>query len=159
MKSVAFWRPTAVFFQDDWEKVVLAYEPVWAIGTGKVATPEQVRMSGFCFNLGEKHGKNRGVCQLKLLTVFFSNVFCLKWKKLSTQIPGDRRSKLPMDWHVKAEETHAYIRKWLKDNVSEKVGPMGLTPKIHFGWFKTTPNGWFNHLTQPSFHAERITVS
>eukprot|EP00913_Durusdinium_trenchii_P029322 g27489.t1 len=47
--------------KDDWEKVVLAYEPVWAIGTGKVATPEQ------------------------------------------------------------AEETHAYIRKWLADNVSEKV--------------------------------------
>ena len=47
--------------QDDWEKVVLAYEPVWAIGTGKVATPEQ------------------------------------------------------------AEETHAYIRKWLAENVSQKA--------------------------------------
>eukprot|EP00929_Paragymnodinium_shiwhaense_P025051 TRINITY_DN1523_c0_g5_i1.p1 TRINITY_DN1523_c0_g5~~TRINITY_DN1523_c0_g5_i1.p1 ORF type:complete len:342 (-),score=84.98 TRINITY_DN1523_c0_g5_i1:182-1123(-) len=45
----------------DWAKVVLAYEPVWAIGTGKVATPQQ------------------------------------------------------------AEETHAYIRKWLSENVSPKV--------------------------------------
>ena len=27
----------------DWEKVVIAYEPVWAIGTGKVATPEQAQ--------------------------------------------------------------------------------------------------------------------
>jgi triosephosphate isomerase len=27
----------------DWEKVVLAYEPVWAIGTGVVATPEQAQ--------------------------------------------------------------------------------------------------------------------
>merc|ERR1712187_446087 len=51
----------AALTASDWDKVVLAYEPVWAIGTGKVATPEQ------------------------------------------------------------AEETHAYLRKWLKDNVSEKV--------------------------------------
>ena len=27
----------------DWTKVVVAYEPVWAIGTGKVASPEQAR--------------------------------------------------------------------------------------------------------------------
>jgi triosephosphate isomerase len=27
----------------DWEKVVIAYEPVWAIGTGKTATPEQAQ--------------------------------------------------------------------------------------------------------------------
>jgi triosephosphate isomerase len=51
----------AALKEEDWEKVVLAYEPVWAIGTGKVATPEQ------------------------------------------------------------AEETHAYLRKWLSDNVSPKV--------------------------------------
>eukprot|EP00439_Symbiodinium_sp_Y106_P075209 s1483_g14.t2 len=25
----------------DWDKIVIAYEPVWAIGTGKVATPDQ----------------------------------------------------------------------------------------------------------------------
>lgn len=51
----------ATLDEKDWDKVVLAYEPVWAIGTGKVATPEQ------------------------------------------------------------AEDTHAYLRKWLTDNVSEKV--------------------------------------
>lgn len=28
---------------NDWTNVVVAYEPVWAIGTGKVATPEQAQ--------------------------------------------------------------------------------------------------------------------
>eukprot|EP00438_Fugacium_kawagutii_P000056 Skav215902 [mRNA] locus=scaffold1542:133361:133877:- [translate_table: standard] len=63
--------------QDDWEKVVLAYEPVWAIGTGKVATPEQAAACGGRFLMQK-----------------------------------------PV-----AEETHAYIRKWLADNVSQKAGP------------------------------------
>ena len=28
---------------DDWGKIAIAYEPVWAIGTGQVATPEQAQ--------------------------------------------------------------------------------------------------------------------
>uniref|UniRef100_A0A8C2LNP0 Triosephosphate isomerase n=1 Tax=Cricetulus griseus TaxID=10029 RepID=A0A8C2LNP0_CRIGR len=35
----------------DWDKVVLAYEPVWAIGTGRTATPQQAQ---------EEHEKLRG---------------------------------------------------------------------------------------------------
>ena len=27
----------------DWEKIILAYEPVWAIGTGETATPDQAQ--------------------------------------------------------------------------------------------------------------------
>lgn len=30
-----------------WQSVVIAYEPVWAIGTGKVATSQQVHLRGF----------------------------------------------------------------------------------------------------------------
>jgi len=51
---------------NDWSNVVIAYEPVWAIGTGKVATPAQaqevssvllVQLSTgsyifICFNIG-----------------------------------------------------------------------------------------------------------
>lgn len=32
----------------DWSKVVLAYEPVWAIGTGKTASPQQVNIRNHC---------------------------------------------------------------------------------------------------------------
>ena len=35
--------PTSLkdFSKDELERIVIAYEPVWAIGTGKTATPEQ----------------------------------------------------------------------------------------------------------------------
>jgi triosephosphate isomerase len=29
--------------EDDWKKIVIAYEPIWAIGTGKVATVQQAQ--------------------------------------------------------------------------------------------------------------------
>ena len=28
---------------EDWARIVIAYEPVWAIGTGKTATPDQAQ--------------------------------------------------------------------------------------------------------------------
>ena len=38
----------------DWDSIILAYEPVWAIGTGETATPEQAQeMHAFIRNLVE----------------------------------------------------------------------------------------------------------
>ncbi|MBS1793908.1 MAG: triose-phosphate isomerase, partial [Acidobacteria bacterium] len=43
----------------DMERIIIAYEPVWAIGTGKTATPEQAQeMHGFIRSkLAEFHGE------------------------------------------------------------------------------------------------------
>ncbi|MGC2237401.1 MAG: triose-phosphate isomerase [Pyrinomonadaceae bacterium] len=43
----------------DMERIIIAYEPVWAIGTGKTATPEQAQeMHGFIrASVAETHGK------------------------------------------------------------------------------------------------------
>lgn len=43
--------------QADWSKIVLAYEPVWAIGTGETASPEQAQ---------EMHAFIRGLIREKL---------------------------------------------------------------------------------------------
>jgi triosephosphate isomerase len=43
----------------DTERIIIAYEPVWAIGTGKTATPEQAQeMHGVIRqSISEVHGK------------------------------------------------------------------------------------------------------
>lgn len=34
----------AVVSQDQWQNIIVAYEPIWAIGTGKTASPEDAQM-------------------------------------------------------------------------------------------------------------------
>ena len=43
---------------DEWSRVVLAYEPVWAIGTGRTATPEQAQEvhAALRSEVGAQHG-------------------------------------------------------------------------------------------------------
>ena len=40
------------------ERIIIAYEPVWAIGTGKTATPEQAQEMHGCIRryVAESHG-------------------------------------------------------------------------------------------------------
>lgn len=69
---------------EDFSKVVLAYEPVWAIGTGKTATPDQAQeMHKYIRNLIEqKYGKSAadmatilygGSCKASNARELFSN--------------------------------------------------------------------------------------
>lgn len=87
---------STVFLTDnvkDWSKVVLAYEPVWAIGTGKTASPQQVKTTH---------------CQKKITEILFwlfSHLNLFNVFDLSSQ----------------AQEVHEKLRQWLKINVSEAV--------------------------------------
>jgi Triosephosphate isomerase len=63
---------------DKWDKVVIAYEPVWAIGTGKTATPQQVYIVNFIGN--EMLMLHHVYYRLKKSTANFVN----GWQTMST---------------------------------------------------------------------------
>jgi hypothetical protein len=72
-----------------WANVVLAYEPVWAIGTGKVATPAQaqeVRHSSFVFiKLVSCHLASH------LTQRCFNSILIVKFKFLIVEYIGQKR--------------------------------------------------------------------
>jgi triosephosphate isomerase len=59
------WLQTKVVTDNvkDWSKVVLAYEPLWAIGTGKTATPQQAQEVHEKLRRWLKSNVNDGVAQ------------------------------------------------------------------------------------------------
>jgi len=63
IKNVLFHLP-----KDSWKSIVLAYEPVWAIGTGETATPEQAQ---------EMHAFIRGLVLKKYHAIVSENVSIL----------------------------------------------------------------------------------
>jgi len=52
----------------DWDKVILAYEPVWAIGTGETASPKQAQeMHAFIRSLLAEKGSEQIAAQTSIL--------------------------------------------------------------------------------------------
>jgi triosephosphate isomerase len=51
-EEVVFQQTKAIAeMVNNWTKVVIAYEPVWAIGTGKTATPQEVSRALVLYNI------------------------------------------------------------------------------------------------------------
>lgn len=64
LKNALFHLP-----EDDWKHIVLAYEPVWAIGTGETATPEQAQeMHAF---IRETLGSSYGAAMAEEVTILY----------------------------------------------------------------------------------------
>ena len=72
------------------ERIIIAYEPVWAIGTGKTATPEQAQeMHGFIRQkLAETHGTGSGGQHSEFFTAVRSNLKISKILMTQADIDG-----------------------------------------------------------------------
>ncbi|GFY82174.1 triosephosphate isomerase [Actinidia rufa] len=119
----------------NWANVVLAYEPVWAIGTGKVATPAQAQepnterdcKEGIFVDLVEiNYIEGQVACYVtqpieKLGTLGSVQVYLdIGLSHLSLEKGGDMPS------HV----VHFELRKWLQANTSPEVA---ATTRIIYG--------------------------
>ena len=71
-----------------WNKIVLAYEPVWAIGTGETASPEQAQ---------EMHAFIRKLLQEKYTTVVADNTSILYGGSVKPSNAGEIFSKEDVD--------------------------------------------------------------
>jgi triosephosphate isomerase (TIM) len=63
-----FLRATAALTPGDFSRILLAYEPVWAIGTGRTATPETASEShGYLRRLAREHFGEQNASALRIL--------------------------------------------------------------------------------------------
>lgn len=98
----------AVLRPGDWQNLVVAYEPVWAIGTGLTATPEVVR----------RCHRPRRCCRHQLVLL------------PALPLPPPPDCGRPALWAPQAQETHKQLRDWLAGQTS---GDVASTVRIVYG--------------------------
>jgi triosephosphate isomerase len=98
------------------QKIIIAYEPIWAIGTGLTATPEQAQeVHGFIRNeLSEKYGNQTGSCAIILYggSVKPANTFSLlKEKDINGALVGGASLSAESFIEIGKESIKAYREK------------------------------------------------
>jgi triosephosphate isomerase len=98
------------------QKIIFAYEPIWAIGTGLTATPEQAQeVHSFIRNdLSEKYGNETGSCAIILYggSVKPANTFSLlKEKDINGALVGGASLKAESFIEIAKEAIKAYKEK------------------------------------------------
>ncbi|KAM3346738.1 hypothetical protein ACQJBY_020988 [Aegilops geniculata] len=79
----------------DWTNVVVAYEPVWAIGTGKVATPAQAQEVSPC----QSEGLAQDQCEPRGCCIHEDHLWRIcNWRKLQGVGRAARRRWFPRWW-------------------------------------------------------------
>jgi triosephosphate isomerase len=104
------------FEKDSVQKIIFAYEPIWAIGTGLTATPAQAQeVHGFIRNeLSEKYGNETGSCAIILYggSVKPANTFSLlKEKDINGALVGGASLKAESFIEIAKEAIKAYKEK------------------------------------------------
>jgi len=74
--TVATFITVAAHVKDpkEWDRIVIAYEPVWAIGTGKTATPDQAQATHK--SIREWVTKNVGEAVGKSMRILYGGLCC-----------------------------------------------------------------------------------
>jgi len=102
--------------KEDIKQIIIAYEPIWAIGTGLTATPEQAQeVHGFIREkLAEKHGNDVGSYAIILYggSVKPENTFSLlKEKDINGALVGGASLKAESFAEIAKEAIRAYEEK------------------------------------------------
>jgi triosephosphate isomerase len=104
------------FGEEDVRRIIIAYEPIWAIGTGLTATPEQAQeVHAFIRQqLGEKYGNKAGACAIILYggSVKPANTYSLlKEKDINGALVGGASLEAESFIEIAKESIKAYREK------------------------------------------------